>query len=233
MTERIIWVTGTDTHVGKTVVSGLLLTWLRLNGINAYAMKPFCSGGRQDVETLSKLQDHELTLDDINPYFFKEPVAPLVAGKNRRHPIQIQDVVLRIKGIQRKYQWLIIEGAGGLMTPLGKGFSLLDLIKILRGQIIIVAPNRLGVLNHALLTLRVLPPALRKMSKISLINQLHPDSSSQTNLSVLSEIIGPKNIVELPFLSNFTGKMYDFKKSAKKLKKTLAVLIDLDTLSAP
>ena len=80
---RIIFITGTDTGVGKTLLTGLLLHHLRQSGCHALAMKPFCSGSRADAEFLHAVQDGELTLDEINPFFFAEPLAPLVAAREQ------------------------------------------------------------------------------------------------------------------------------------------------------
>src|SRR4051794_429843 len=96
---RILFVTGTDTGVGKTVFTGLLLHHLRTTGRHALAMKPFCSGGRADVKLLRALQDAELSEDEINPFYFPEPVAPLVSLRQRHRTVPLAEVVRRIKEI--------------------------------------------------------------------------------------------------------------------------------------
>src|SRR5258705_9807549 len=90
---KIIFVTGTDTGVGKTLLTGLLLHHLRTEGCHALAMKPFCSGGRGDVEFLHALQDGELSEREINPFYFHEPVAPLLAARKNARAIHLKDVV--------------------------------------------------------------------------------------------------------------------------------------------
>src|SRR5581483_3100804 len=84
---RILFITGTDTGVGKTLLTAMLLHHLRVAGRRTLAMKPFCSGGRDDVELLHALQDGELTADEINPFYFSEPTAPLVALRRRHRDI--------------------------------------------------------------------------------------------------------------------------------------------------
>ena len=118
---RLVFVTGTDTGVGKTLVTALLLHHLRQRGCHALAMKPFCSGGTQDVDLLHRLQQGELSRREINPFYFAEPVAPLVAARRRRRRISAGDVLRRIRAVQRRCGCLLIEGAGGLMAPLGAG----------------------------------------------------------------------------------------------------------------
>src|SRR5438094_393958 len=97
--SRIIFITGTDTGVGKTVLTGLLLTHLRQTGVRALALKPFCSAGRADAELLHDLQDGELTLDEINPFHFKEPLAPLVAARLHRRKISLDQVLTHTRQI--------------------------------------------------------------------------------------------------------------------------------------
>ena len=150
--RRIIFITGTDTGVGKTLLTGLLLHHLRQSGCHALAMKPFCSGGRADAELLRAIQDGELTLDEINPFFFTEPLAPLVAARKHQCSIRIPEVLRRITRVANRCECLLIEGIGGVMVPLGEGFSVLDLIAKLGCEAIVVSRNRLGTINHTLLT---------------------------------------------------------------------------------
>src|SRR5258707_11333001 len=130
---RIIFITGTDTGVGKTLLTGLLLHHLRHSGCAAWAMKPFCSGSRADVLFLSALQDGELTDDEINPFYFPEPVAPLISVRKHRRRIKLNDVlslihtlVSRLSAAKNPHMstapslhhsivpTLLIEGSGGL-----------------------------------------------------------------------------------------------------------------------
>src|SRR5215467_14312220 len=94
---KIIFITGTDTGVGKTILTGLLVNHLRAEGVHALAMKPFCSGGRGDVRLLRAMQDAELTEGEINPFYFPEPIAPLVSARKHKRTIALNEVVRRIK----------------------------------------------------------------------------------------------------------------------------------------
>src|SRR5579872_3951430 len=115
---KIIFITGTDTGVGKTIFTGLLVRHLREQGVHALAMKPFCSGGRADVRLLRAMQDAELTENEINPFYFPEPVAPLVSARRRNRTIPLRKVVQRINEIAARCECLLIEGSGGLFVPL-------------------------------------------------------------------------------------------------------------------
>ena len=82
LTSNITIISGTDTGVGKTVLAGFLVFYLRRTGVDAVALKPFCSGSRADARHLRSMQDNVLTLDEINPFYFRQPVAPLVDRKS-------------------------------------------------------------------------------------------------------------------------------------------------------
>src|SRR4051812_17879055 len=158
MSAPLLYVTGTNTGVGKTTLSRLLLQRPRDRNLRVAAMKPFCTGGRDDAEQLHALQTAGLTLDELNPFYFIEPVTPYIAARNENRSITLNQTVEAIQKIQSKDYPLLIEGAGGLMSPLGDRFTLLDIINERRGRICIVAPNILGVLNSTLLTLKALEP---------------------------------------------------------------------------
>ncbi len=98
--RKIIFVTGTDTGVGKTLLTGLLLCHLRRRGVNALAMKPFCSGGRNDIELIQALQNHALPDEEVNPFYFPEPLAPLVAARKHRRRISLSQVLRSIERVE-------------------------------------------------------------------------------------------------------------------------------------
>ena len=94
---RIVFITGTDTGVGKTLFTGLLLTHLRRRGEGALALKPFCSGTRADARLLYELQGRELSLDETNPFYFPEPIAALVAARKHRRHISLRQVLSHLQ----------------------------------------------------------------------------------------------------------------------------------------
>jgi dethiobiotin synthetase len=223
---KIIFITGTDTGVGKTLFTGLLLHHLRENGCRAIAIKPFCSGDRTDAKFLQAMQDRKLELDEINPFYFSEPVAPLVAARRHRRTIRLPEVLRRIKAIAVRCEILLIEGSGGLLVPLGRGYSAGDLIKRLDGEVIVVARNRLGTLNHTLLTVRALQTFGQRQIKIVLMARRQADLSSATNGRILGELLGPNRVHAIQFLGKNASKSGSLKKNYKKVKKRLARFCD-------
>lgn len=204
-TARLLFITGTDTGVGKTVLTALLLAHLRARQVRALAIKPFCSGDRADVTLLRSLQGDELTADEINPFFFSEPLAPLAAARGRR-AIPLERVVERVQKVAGRCECLLIEGIGGLLVPLGHNYSVLDVIARLRCEILVVARNQLGALNHTLLTVRALRsrlPLLRKSTtrlKVVLMQPRMPDASSASNPRLLARLLDPTPVWTLPYL---------------------------------
>lgn len=226
--KKIIFVTGTDTGVGKTLLTALLLHHLRQTGVRALAMKPFCSGGLADVRLLQSLQPGELLDREMNPYFFKQPIAPFVATKKLRKNIPLSDVVERIKCVEKKCERLIIEGSGGLLVPLGKGYTVADLIGKLDCRVIVVARNRLGTINHTLLTVDHLQSIGFKGSELAvvLMSGRNPDISSRDNQNTLAELLKPAAVLSIPLLGNqVTRSAGTIQKSYSQIKKTLAKLV--------
>jgi dethiobiotin synthetase len=221
---KIIFITGTDTGVGKTIFTALSVHHLRSAGVHALAMKPFCSGGRADVHLLRTMQDAELTEEEINPFYFPEPVAPLVSARiHQREPrISLATAVRAIRKLAARCECLLVEGSGGLLVPLGENYLVSDLIKRLRCEVIIVSRNRLGTINHTLLTAEALRNLGVKKLAVALVEVNRSDASSSTNGKILTELLKPVQLFSLPFLGKNPNKSEVLKKSHRKVKKTLA-----------
>ena len=198
MSQRVVFITGTDTGVGKTVLTSLLLIHAQQRETGKVAaLKPFSSGGRSDAHLLYELQDGQLALDVINPFHFAEPLSPWTAAKLERPYIKLEEALQAIRSVSADL--LVAEGAGGLLAPLGEGFTALDLITALASEVIITAANRLGVLNHTLLTLAALRQSGVRKVKICLMNGFSEDPSVVHNENDLRELSGVP-IVSVPDL---------------------------------
>jgi len=200
MKSRVLFVTGTNTSVGKTVLSSLLTRYLLDRGIRVRAVKPLCAGGRDDAVALRAAQDNRLTLDDLNPWHFESSVTPLLAARRRRRKIKQDDVLQFLDQAKKDSDVLLVEGAGGLLSPLGEGFSSRELIVAMKATPIIVCPNRLGAINLSRLVLEALPTAPRKRAQVALVSRPHADSSTQTNASMIREFAGGNAVHEFPWL---------------------------------
>jgi dethiobiotin synthetase len=224
---KIILITGTDTGVGKTVLTALLLRHLRLRGRRALAMKPFCSGGRQDARLLHSLQKECLTLGETNPFHFRQPLAPWIAAKKSRRPIQFSHVEKKIRAVAGQCEILLIEGSGGLLAPLGPGYSLADLAVAFGCPTIVVGRNYLGTINHTLLTVLFLQAIGAKDVVVALMGQQNPDISARSNARSLEELMTGVAIFSLPYLGPGADKIGGIKKNEKKLKKHLREILEV------
>ena len=215
--KQTFFITGTDTGVGKTVLTALLTRFLRERGINVAALKPVCSGGRADARVLRAAMNGALTLDEINPWHFRAPIAPLLAARKENQRVKLPQALAHTRAMQKRFDVLLVEGAGGLLSPLGENFNSRDLISSLPAVPIVVAQNKLGAVNHILLTLEALPKNLRAKGRIVLFSQPKPDVSAKFNAKLLAEFI-KANIFLLPWLERKNV-------GNTALRRTLAALV--------
>ncbi len=228
---RIIFVTGVDTGAGKTIIAAHSLDWLRRSGCNALGMKPFCTGGRGDARLLRQAQQSALTLDEINPFHFPDPLAPLVAARAVGRRVELGDVLERIEQVAKRCETLIIEGAGGLMSPLGEGFDHRDLIARLPCEVVVAARNRLGVINHASLTALAMQAIGVKRITVALLDVARPGLAARTNAATLREILQSARVVTVNYLGERASSWAGIKNNRKKMKKTLAQFLDHDNFT--
>jgi dethiobiotin synthetase len=197
---RIIIVTGTDTGVGKTLLATLLAAWLHRRGVRVGVFKPVCSGGRDDAERLRHAIGGALTLDEVNPWFFAEPLAPVLAARRECRVVRLMEVLAHARTLATRFEILIVEGAGGLFSPLGEGFDTRDLILRLRARPVVVCPNRLGAVNQVRLVLAALPATVVNRTQVMLVNPAKLDRASITNAALLAEYFPAHRIHVLPWL---------------------------------
>ncbi len=194
----VYFITGTDTGVGKTVLTALLVRHLRARGVCARAIKPFCSGGRGDARILRRAQDNEVTLDEINPWHFRAALAPVLAARRERRTVARSEVLRYLRACADQCELLLIEGAGGLLSPLGEGFDARDLILELKATPIVVCPNRLGAVNQVRLVLAALPLVQARNARIGLMPVARPNQATRTNVALLSEYVEAGRITLIP-----------------------------------
>ncbi|SNB45597.1 dethiobiotin synthase [Geobacter sp. DSM 9736] len=160
MSAKGIFITGTDTGVGKTVVAAAIARMLRSRGCRVGVMKPVTSGC---IEVEGKLvsEDARLLLwgagvdescTDAYPYLFKAPIAPSVAAEHEGARIDLSTIVNCFNRLSERFDFIIVEGAGGLMVPLAGGLLIADLVKQLDLPLLVVARPNLGTINHTFLT---------------------------------------------------------------------------------
>lgn len=198
---QILFVTGTDTGVGKTVFTALATIYLRQRGLRVAALKPLCSGGRDDARRLRAAAGKVLPLEVVNPWYFRAPLAPVLAARKEGRRVRLREVVAQIQRVAKPFDVVVVEGAGGLLSPMGEDFDARDLIVALKATPIVVAPNKLGAVNQVRLVLDALPRAVARKTRVVLVNPPKPDLASRTNLDLLREFVAPANLRVMPWLA--------------------------------
>jgi len=184
---RAIFVTGTDTGVGKTYVCGLLLKYLKNKGIKAVTQKWIQTGCKSVNESdLGKCDfDSNLRL----PYIFKMPASPHLAANLEKRRISKKIIINSFKALQKKYDFVIVEGAGGALVPVNGKECIIDITAQLNLPVLLVAQNKLGAINHTLLTIE----ALRKR-KIKILGVVFNNARDQDK-KILAD--NPKIVAKL------------------------------------
>ncbi len=147
------FITGTSTEVGKTFVTVLLLRAYAASGVEAVGYKPVACGSREDADHLHRASAGQLSLDDINPLAYRVPAAPLAAAMIENRPVEWAAMLEGAMHLARDYPVVLVEGVGGWKVPCTAELTMADLATELGWPVIVVVDNRLGALNHTLLTL--------------------------------------------------------------------------------
>jgi dethiobiotin synthetase len=151
------FITGTDTNAGKTYVTCLLLQSLRRAGRRAVGYKPVCCGDRMDAHAiLHACAESDLTLDAVNPAYLKAPAAPYVAGLLENRSLSHSALRAGFEALATQHETVLVEGAGGWEVPLTAHSTMADLAHELGLPVIVVVNNKLGALNHTLLTVQAI-----------------------------------------------------------------------------
>jgi dethiobiotin synthetase len=221
--KQTIFITGTGTGAGKTVLTALLAAYLRSQKIRVAAFKPVCSGGRDDAEKIFAALGGALTLDEINPWHFRAAIAPMLAAKLEKKSVTLPPALAHIRAARKNFDVTLVEGAGGLLSPIGTDFDSRDLLLALRATPIIVAQNKLGVVNHLRLTLEALPRSYRVKAKVVLMSPAKPNLATKTNAKLLAEFFPPEKIFSLPWL----GKEFSLETAGNipQVRRGLAALL--------
>ena len=207
-------ITGTDTGIGKTFCGCGLIRAARAAGVKCTGMKPFCSGDTSDVELIAAAGGNEVPHHLLNPVWLRPPLAPYAAAMLENRPIDITAVQKAYHELAAKFDLVLVEGAGGLLVPILRNYNFRDLSVDLNLEVILVAPNRLGVINHVLLSAESIANAGLRLALL-ILNEVDPEPTlaAQTNPSILEELLN----VPL-YLSPFQNG--DFTKALKLLVRS-------------
>ena len=164
MSARGVFVTGTDTGIGKTWASCALIAALRARGLRTTGMKPIASGcarapqglRNEDAEALIGASDPAADYADCNPFAFAAPIAPHIAARDGGVEIHLDPIVSAYARLAGRADRVVVEGVGGWMVPCSDTLVLADLVRTLDIPVILVVGLRLGCINHSLLSVRAI-----------------------------------------------------------------------------
>ncbi|HEY2143460.1 MAG TPA: dethiobiotin synthase [Candidatus Udaeobacter sp.] len=201
-----LFITGTDTGVGKTHIAARLLRLLRASGVRCAGMKLICCGDRGDAEALLAAGGDGLTIDEVNPVWLKTPAAPIVGAFMEKVTIDIEQILSAFHALQDRVEHVIVEGTGGWLVPIRSDYFVSDLAAAMKLPVLVVAQNRLGCLNHAALTVRsVAAHQLRCAGLVLNSTEMMSDIAALTNADILRRILNVpvlaglgENLTELP-----------------------------------
>jgi dethiobiotin synthetase len=195
-----LFLTGTDTNVGKSYVAALIVRALRSAGRNSVGLKPICCGGREDAELLHAAAEGAIALNEINPVWLRTPAAPFTASLIENRHIDLALVRESFTRARQTYESVIVEGVGGWLVPITRDYGVADLAAEFRLPVAIVVANKLGALNHALLTVESVRARGLECAGL-ILNHTTPeeDIATTTNRGVLEEVAGVPILLDVAY----------------------------------
>jgi dethiobiotin synthetase len=216
-----IFVTATDTGVGKTIVAAAIIRALKRSGVMAGAMKPIETGlvreagvlVPSDGSFLREAAGMDDALDLVTPVRFALPLAPYTASRKEGMPVDLEGIFNAYEWLSRRYEFMVVEGIGGVMVPLAgraggysRDYFVVDLIRDLKLDAVVVARPLLGTINHTLLTISWLLEEGISVSGVIISCSTPPQGSiaEETNMQALKELCPVPVIGVLPYLEKIS-----------------------------
>jgi dethiobiotin synthetase len=202
-----IGITGTDTGVGKTYLSTVLLTLLRRRGLSVAAMKPVETGVKADDPASDAMRLREAAgagdpIERVRPILLTEPLAPWVALARSGGTVDLNALDAAYHRLAEGRDAILVEGAGGLLVPLTRDLAYDGLFVGWGLDLVVIAGNRLGTINHTLLTVRAAHDAGLRVRGV-VLNAMDPEPggiAERTNLEALAELLEPVPVLPFPWI---------------------------------
>lgn len=205
---QALFITGTDTGVGKTLVSVSLVKALVQHDLRVAVMKPIASGSERtsaglrnaDALALAEASNVVVPYASINPYCFEPPISPHIAAEETKIDVDVGLIKSRFEALASGADFVVVEGAGGWYAPISKTKSMADLPKSLGIPALLVVGMRLGCLNHALLTRQAIEASGVELAGW-VANSIDPQlERAAQNLSSLERMLGSEPLAVFPFV---------------------------------
>lgn len=224
---KAVFVTGTDTGVGKTIVAGLLARYLREQGYRAITQKWVQTGTRDfpsDIPTHLKLmgmkqeaiQEYE---EDVTPYVFELAASPHLAAAHENTSIDTRKIIASFRKLSKEFDAVVVEGAGGILVPLNRRRLLIDVVETLALPVVVVAANKLGAINHTLLTVEALQTRNIEVLGIvfNTIDRRQDEAVMRDNPEIVKTFARVPILGQLPWSENPKRLYGNFKSIARKI----------------
>ncbi|MFY3741892.1 MAG: dethiobiotin synthetase [Candidatus Nitrosomirales archaeon] len=202
-----VFVTGTDTGVGKTVVAAGIAGSMRKDGIDVGVIKPIATGIPQekgfkssDAELLAKISGSKDPESEINPVFLPLEASPLAASRALNIDIKLDEVFSAFKRLTDKHDFVVVEGIGGVMVPIKQNYFVIDMIKEMGLPILIVSRAAIGTLNHTVLTVRACKEYDLNIAGIVLNGVRNDNVAEKTASAIIRELTEIFVIGSIPFV---------------------------------
>ncbi|MDE0484238.1 MAG: dethiobiotin synthase [Candidatus Poribacteria bacterium] len=196
-----IFITGTDTEIGKTVIAGGIAASLKRSRVNVGVMKPISSGDTSDAQFLKHASQVDDTIASINPVQLHHPLAPSVSARLEGIQLDLAIIKTAFSKLKQKYDFMIVEGVGGIAVPLNDDFLVAHLISQLELLVLIVANAGLGTINHTMLTVAFARQFNLQIAGI-VLNQFQPETAGlaeQTNPAEIERLTQVPVIGVVPY----------------------------------
>jgi dethiobiotin synthetase len=208
---KSLFITGTDTDVGKTyITAGLGVTFRRM-GIDVGVMKPFAAGCAQkkgykskDIVIISKAAQACDPENLVNPQFFPIPASPYTAWKNLKTKPKISTILSSFKKLSKLHDMILVEGMGGIMTPILKDYYVTNLIKEMKIPTVIVTRSKVGTVNHTIMTCKMCEKYKIPVKGI-IINNFDAGYPVKELTRDLQNLTGIKVLGSIPFIKDMSG----------------------------
>ena len=226
---KSLFITGTDTDVGKTYIAAGLAVTFRKMGIDVGVMKPFAAGTQQkkgfkseDIEILSNAAQVNDPENLVNPQFFPIPASPYTAWKNLKIKPKINSVLSSFKSLSKIHSMILVEGMGGIMTPILKNYFVTNLIKDMKIPAILVTRTKVGTVNHTIMTVKMCEK-YKILIKGIIINDFDSDGYKTKELTRdFKSLTGVPVLGSIPFINNLSDtSLYRIFKKSLDLKLLL------------
>ena len=207
---KSLFITGTDTDVGKTYITAGLAVTLRKSGMDVGVMKPFAAGRSQKKGYKSKdiviLSRAAMVCDPeklVNPQFFKIPASPYTAWKTLKTKPKVSTILSSFKKLTKLHDMILVEGMGGIMTPIFKDYYVTNLIKEMKIPTVIVTRSKVGTVNHTVMTCKMCEKYKIPVKGI-IINNFDDGYPVKELTRDLQNLTGVKILGSIPFIKDMS-----------------------------